>query len=184
VIGLRLSRATKRWWNSILLVSAVLSLGALYSFRFQTEAVDDFGEYVTERYVRHHRHQRRDALEALETGDTMAVRDLLEDWEPIRKGDRVYRFKRELLLRLSETLHGRNNYTEMLHWAKVWVGLDGRDITAKAYLYEGMRHNLQTHRQGVLGLENEFRRFPGNTTLAKFHADALLQSGEQLAREL
>jgi hypothetical protein len=144
----------------------------LYGFTYQKSFVDQLGIDVTTAYVEYHSGQRDAALRALKRGNLDTVIDLLDDWEAFRKGDRAYPAKRSLLLELAEALDARERYDDLAHWAAVWVGLDGRDITAKAYYLQALRSDPERYREALDGLAQEHKRFPSNETLARFYADA------------
>ena len=149
---MRLSRKTKIGWNIAFLLSAVFFLVVLYGFSYQKSFVDEIGISLTRTYIDYHGNQRNDALKALRRGNLEAVIDLLEDWETLRKGDRAYPFKRKLLLQLAEELNARERYDELNYWTTVWVGLDDRDITARAYYLQALRHNSERYREALDGL--------------------------------
>ena len=169
---MRLSKKTKVAWNVALLLSGTFFLLLLYVFSYQKSFVNKLGTDLTKVYIEYHEKQSFTALKALGGGDYEAVVDLLEDWEFFRKGDRAYPFKRKLLLQLAEELNTRERYEELNYWATVWVGLDDRDITAKAYYLESLRHDSQRYQEALDGLAREHRRFPLNKALKRFYADA------------
>ncbi len=181
---LRLSRKTKVGWNTALLVCATFFLIVIYGFTYQRSFVDEFGIYITGTYIEYRKAQRNTALKALKQGDLDTVIDLLEDWEAFRKGDRVYPLKRRLLLRLAEELNTREKYDELTYWTTVWVGLDDRDITARAYYLQALRHDSERYREALDGLAREHQRFPLNRALTRFYADAhevpVVDAGENI----
>ncbi len=181
---MRLSRKTKIGWNIAFLLSAVFFLVVLYGFSYQKSFVDEIGISLTRTYIDYHGNQRNDALKALGQGNLDAVTDLLVDWETFRKGDRAYPFKRELLLQLAEELNARERYEELYYWTTVWVGLDDRDITARAYYLQALRHNSERYREALDGLAREHQRFPLNEALAQFYADAhevaVVEAGDKI----
>ena len=181
---MRLSRKAKVAWNAALLVSATFFLLVLYGFTYQQSFIDKVGTSVTSSYVEYHRKRGSTALKALKRGDLEAVFDLLEDWETLRKGDRAYPFKRKLLLQLAEELNAREPYDELNYWTTVWVGLDDRDITARAYHLHALRHDSERYREALDGLAREHRRFPLNKTLTRFYAEAheapVVDAGENI----
>ena len=169
----RLSKKTKVVWNVALIMSATFFTVVLYGFTYQKSFINLLGTDVTQRYTDYREGQSIAALKEFErSGDLEAVIDLLEDWNVFRKGDRAYPLKRKLLLLLAQQLDARERYDELQYWATVWVGLDDRDITAKAYYLQALCHDPERYREALDGLAREHRRFPLNKTLARFHADA------------
>ncbi len=181
---MRLSRKTKIGWNTAFLLSAVFFLVVLYGFSYQKSFVDEIGNYLTRTYVDYHGNQRNDALKALGQGNLDAVMDLIVDWETFRKGDRAYPFKRRLLLGLAKELDARERYDELIYWSTAWVGLDDRDITARAYYLQALRHDPKRYREALDGLAREHQRFPLNKALSRFYADAheapVVEPGENI----
>jgi len=93
-------------------------------------------------------------------------------------GDRVYPFKRQILLRLCDQLEGVKRYKDLHYWANVLRDLNPRDVTAWAYWFESMRHMKGRGEEGRQGLQKAWKDFPVNAKLAGFHARALRESGD------
>ena len=70
----------------------------------------------------------------------------------LKRANRDHQEVGELLLRLAEELNARERYEELYYWTSVWVGLDDRDITARAYYLQALRHNSERYREALDGL--------------------------------
>ena len=165
-----LNQKIKELFNSIFLVTGACVLCLfLISIRFDKK-IDLIGLEITKTYIKHQKEKQVDALNSLARGDARAVVILLEDWKMIQKVDRAFVLKRELFLVLSEYLYGAGKFEELNDWAEIWIDLDDRDITARAYYYESLRHLNGRTEEGVRGLTVEYSRFPKNEALKKFNS--------------
>ena len=179
---IRISKSTKITWNAVCLISSLVSGAWLYAVFFERGLVDSLGTSIISQYSSHHNDKLETAIEALHEGDLKIAATTLEGWGEIRKGDRVYPMKRELLLQYLQILEA-SEHPDMGHWATLWLQLDDRDVTARAYYFEALRRDPERQAEGRAGLIREFAKFPGNQTLAEFHAIATGRTGEQVAQQ-
>ena len=167
--------------NCVLIGLALLVSMTFMLFQYQESTVNQIGSWIVSAYKHPYKADQSQAEVWLHEGKIDSVISLLneDDWKRIQFGDRFYRVKTEMLLKLCERLEMVERYEDLHYWAGVWRKLDGRDVTGRAYWFESMRHMKGREEEGRLGLENAWQRFPGNTSLAKFHAKALVESGDR-----
>ncbi|HFD11138.1 MAG TPA: hypothetical protein ENJ32_01510 [Crenotrichaceae bacterium] len=131
--------------------------------------VDDMGVYIIDTYYDVRKGEYDKAINELEKSSAGSAIQLLNEWESIKKKDRLYLLKRKLLLRLSENLHKQSKYKELAYWSKKWLAMDERDVTAMAFYYQALLHLDQTREEGVKGMINAYRKFPDNKYLKRFY---------------
>ncbi len=163
-------RKLKFWGNVTLLVLAVCFLGLGVQMKFAPKSIDWVGSRIVKVYRSVHKHQMEDALDQIAEGNPTFSINLLHSWEDFKKGDRAYPFKRTVLVKLSEYLHGQGRFEELLELTVKWRGLDDRDITALAFYYEALRHSVDHRLEGEDGLRSLFYKFPANHTAVVFYA--------------
>jgi len=167
--------------NCVLIGLALLVSMTFMLFQYQENTVNQIGSWIVSAYKHPYKADQSQAEVWLHEGKIDSVISLLneDDWKRIQFGDRFYRVKREILLKLCEQLEMVERYEDLHYWAGVWRKLDGRDVTRQAYWFESMRHMEGRDEEGRLGLQKAWQRFPGNTRLAEFHAKALVESGDR-----
>jgi hypothetical protein len=160
------------------MLTAVFFVIIGYIVLFQKNTGNQFTKDAIDRYENYYHNKAKDSLGLLETGDLESIRDSLGEWEHVKKGDRIYPFKRSLLLRLCSYLELKSEYSELAKWAETWVSLDDRDVTGTGYYYEAVRHLPERSEEGISGLAEQWKRFPKNDTLSMFYILALMDEGE------
>tara|TARA_Y100001960_G_scaffold330627_1_gene425181 strand:+ start:903 stop:1910 length:1008 start_codon:yes stop_codon:yes gene_type:complete len=124
--------------------------------------------------------QKVDARAALaqeqETGNTEVLVRLLESsrWRESRSGDRAYSLKRKMLSRLCINLQQQGDYEQLIKWSDVWLSTNDRDLDARAFWFEGIRHIPERESEGFEGLIANYHDFPKNIYLQRFLAAAYL----------
>jgi len=154
----------------------VLALAYLYLFlslNSNKALYVKLSTYLISQHQSQYLHSYSSAIKALDKGNTEPAMRALRDWQNIRKGDRAFTQKRGLLLRLTGVLHDQNRVSELLDWTKIWQALDSRDITARAFFFEALRLNPETHAEGIDGLALTYLHFPKNQRIAKFYANTV-----------
>ena len=82
--------------------------------------------------------------------------------------DRAYPLKRALLLRLCLALEQQENYGALRKWSLSWLSLSDRDLDARAFWYEAIRHSPGEEDEGLRGLITNQHAFPENNYLSQF----------------
>jgi len=165
------------------MVLAIAYLFMLYSLGNSASTVNRLGTYLVAQHQRPYKRAYKEAVKALEHGNTSVAMSTLTAWQNIKKGDRVFSHKRELLNQLTGELHNQNRVPEFLDWANKWRALDDRDITARAYYFEALRLSPEFHSQGLDGLSLAYKHFPKNQRLAELHANTLREAGGFIAAD-
>jgi len=131
-------------------------------------------------------HQARKVLkEQARTGEDDALVALLETsrWRDIQFGDRIYPLKRKLLAHLCMNLKQRADYHALAHWSAQWMSLNERNLDARAFWYEAIRHVPGREREGLEGLFKNQHNFPDNVLLATFLVEAYRETDNTAAAE-
>jgi len=162
--------------NAALLVCAALFILVAILVAYNNKAVDAVGKYAVHKYEKYHKKQHKYAIEELRDDNADDVIELLEDWDKIKKGDRIYPLKRNMPFSLSSWLRKNKRFAEMLYWTEIWNELDDRDVTGKAFLAEAIRNTPGRKEEGITLLGEQWRRFSKNQTLKNFYRNAV---GEQ-----
>ncbi len=136
------------------------------------------GTYLIAKHQAPFQHDYSEALESLNLGNAEPAIRTLEDWQEVKKGDRVFPLKRTLLLKLADFLHKENNIAQLLTWTREWQSLDNRDISARAFYFEALRLTPEFHAEGVEGIASAYQQFPANPRLSRFYADTLRAAGD------
>jgi hypothetical protein len=173
----------KRKWKIVANVSLLSITGVCFGLAAlvikSPSSIDWVGSQITKIYKSSNKHQMEDALEHLAGGDEIPVKNLLDSWAEIKKTDRIYPFKREGLLKLSDYFHNKERFNELIILSEKWYGLDERDITASAFYFEGLCHSGDSYLEGELGLRSQFYKFPKNHFLQKFYSKLTEKFGDQ-----
>lgn len=173
------NRSLKFMGNTVLaaLVLPVILLIAL--MLLSPKSVSKFGNATLISYVAAHKQEMDRALNHLAKGQIATLISLLDDWKAIKKGDRVYKFKRKLFRELCGHLYKERRYGELLDFSAVWSALDERDITALAFKFEAMRHSGDRGAEGEDGLRKLWRQFPNNAFLRMFYSPFAAKYGDE-----
>ena len=119
------------------------------------------------------------AREELDSNPDTLIRILKSSaWDQLRPGDRGYSLKQRMFVRLCTTLQERNDHEESVKWAGAWLALNDRDLDARAFWFEGIRHIPGREKEGLEGLISNYHDFPKNLYLRRFLAVAYLDQGE------
>ena len=166
--------------NSASMIGALLMLTFFVITLNNKALIDDLGKVWVNAYQESYSSEARGALVELSSGQTDHAIDLLEqsDWSAVRLGDTGYKFKRQILSNLCQVLYSNKDYQRLLDWATAWRLLDERDINAIAYKYVALLHTDGRRKVGREGLLENFKKFPANRHLQRFHVWALFDAGE------
>jgi beta-galactosidase/beta-glucuronidase len=173
---MRIKTDIKKIWNGFFIITALICLIVFYLSYNHKKIINNAGIYTIDKYVGIHKNQYDLTIKELKTGSLDSTIDVLNKWEGFKKGDRIYPFKRDLMLNLSLELYKLKKYNDLAVLAKKWQVLDKRDVTAMTFYYEALRNIEKKHEEGVVGLINTYEKFPKNTYLKKFYRAAM--SGE------
>ncbi|WP_221894633.1 hypothetical protein [Bathymodiolus japonicus methanotrophic gill symbiont] len=144
---------------------------------FYPATINNFGETYKQSYVTQHQIMAEQALIALQQGNNKPIQNLLrEDLGAIKKGDRLYPMKRQLILALVQQSYKQNTDKSWVDWGKEWYQLDGRDVTAMAYYYAALLQSDKDYAEGLLGLEMATQRFPQHSLLNQFYQAEISRS--------
>lgn len=143
---------------------------------YTPERIDSFGRDLIQHYVDRHADRQIGVLKALDQGSTEAAFDLLDDWQQIFKGDRLYPLKRMVYIKLSDQLDAADRGSELAMLAEQWMAEDDRDIAARAYSWQALTKDPATKDTGVAGLVAELAKFPNSPTLRWLHEAVVLST--------
>ena len=153
-------RKLKFWANLILVIAAFPFVVLMVLMLTNPDSVSKAGKSWINHYASLHERQMNEAMEYLSAGKIEPVFERLDSWKEIKKGDRAYPLKRELLNGLAEYLHAEERFTELLFWSQLWYGLDERDVTASAFYFEALRHTQDRAAEGEEGYVPNGSVFP------------------------
>ena len=167
---MRLTRNIKLAWNSFFLLTALIFCALAIMIFYSPASINNFGETYKQDYVAQHQIMSDLAISALQQGNNKPIQNLLrEDLATIKKGDRLYPMKRQLLLALVQQSYRQNTDQSWVDWAKEWYQLDDRDVTAMAYYYAALLQSNKDYAEGLQGLEVAVQRFPQHALLNQFY---------------
>lgn len=172
--------AAKAFANGFFAVMAITVLMSFASER-RDEALNAVRDFWVDDYMQSLKDEAKVAL-ALErkTGDPMPLIHLLgsSSWEKLGLGDRAYSIKRKMLARLCLNLQQQGHYESLIKWSDVWLSMNDRDLDARAFWFEGIRHSPERKSEGFEGLIANYHDFPQNLYLQRFLAAAYLDRGD------
>ena len=115
-----------------------------------------------------------------ETGSADALIRLLElpSWKELRLTDRAYALKRKMLSRLCINLQQQGDHQKLIKWADVWLSMNDRNLDARAFWFEGIRHVPGRETEGLEGLIANYHDFPQNHYLHSFLVAAYHDQGD------
>ena len=157
--------------NSLLAGTTLLFLGALFTASYHSDIVKKIGKHWVAHYAQSMKQEAISAFsQATKTNQTSPLTTLLEKprWDEVLLDDRAYPLKRALLLRLCIVLEQQENYGALRSWSLSWLSLSDRDLDARAFWYEAIRHSPGEEDEGLQGLITNQRAFPGNSYLSQF----------------
>lgn len=162
---------------------AVIAITVLMSFASERRdgALNAIRDFWVDDYMQSLKDEAKVAL-ALEkkTGDATPLIHLLgsSSWEKLGLGDRAYSIKRRILARLCLNLQQQGDYERLIKWSNVWLSMNDRDLDARAFWFEGIRHSPERESEGFEGLIANYHDFPENRYLQRFLAAAYLDRGD------
>ena len=166
---MRLTKNFKLAWNGFFLVMALFFCGLLMVVFFFPAIINNFGETHKQSYISQHQQLAKQAVNSLNQGNTAPLQDLLRnDLSQIKKGDRLYPLKRDLLLTLVQQFHEQKK-PSWISWAQEWYRLDQRDVTAMVYYYAALLQDEQQYEKGLQGLKEASQRFPKHPILNQIY---------------
>ena len=157
--------------NSLLAGISIAMLTALFVSFHHDEILKEFGKEWVDDYAQSMRQEVISAFsQARKTNQTSLLTTLLEQpqWDEVLLDDRAYGLKRALLLRLCVALEKQRDYRALKKWSLKWLSLTGRDLDARAFWYEAIRHFPDEENEGLQGLITNQRAFPENNYLSQF----------------
>ncbi len=170
-----------------LLIGIALGVLAILLTAFQGgQLYEDFAKEWGDDHLERARHQVSKALkEQASTGEDDALVTLLETsrWRNIHLGDRTYPLKREVLAHLCTSLKQRADYHALAHWAAQWLSLNERNLDARAFWYEAIRHIPGRAGEGSEGLIKSQHNFPDNVLLTTFLVGVYQETDNTAAAE-
>ena len=174
--------------NSLLAGISIAMLTALFVSFHHDEILKEFGKEWVDDYAQSMRQEVISAFsQARKTNQTSLLTTLLEQpqWDEVLLDDRAYGLKRALLLRLCVALEKQRDYRALKKWSLKWLSLTGRDLDARAFWYEAIRHSSEQQEEGLQELITNQHAFPNNNYLAQFLIKAYKEAGDDhLANEL
>ncbi|XXK22051.1 hypothetical protein ACMAY5_12700 [Arenicellales bacterium nBUS_48] len=163
--------ATKVLANSLLAGISIVMLALLFVSFHHDEILERFGSEWVNDYAQSMKQEAITAFsQAKKTNQTSPLIALLEkaQWEEVLLDDRAYPLKRALLLRLCLALEQQENYGALRKWSLSWLSLSDRDLDARAFWYEAIRHSPGEEDEGLRGLITNQHAFPENNYLSQF----------------
>lgn len=172
--------AAKAFANGFFAVIAIAILMSFASDR-RDDALNAIRDFWVDDYMQSLKDEAKVAL-ALEkkTGDPTPLMRLLvsPSWEMLGLGDRAYSIKRKMLARLCLNLQQQGDYERLIKWSDAWLSMNDRDLDARAFWFEGIRHSPERESEGFEGLIANYHDFPENRYLQRFLAAAYLDRGD------
>lgn len=163
------------------MIIAIFFIAVFFYWISNEENVVAGGQQLISKYKLNYQNESDYALTELKAGNIAPLIATLENWHDIDKGDRIYPLKRRLLSVLARELNSKERYEELRYWADIWHKLDDRDLTAKAYWFNALRHSDDRRDEGVNGIVREWQNFPREGTLNKFHTEIAIESNDAKA---
>jgi hypothetical protein len=166
--------------NSLLAGISIAMLAALFVSFHHDEILEEFGSEWVDDYAKSLRYEAKAALaQEKKTGRADALVTLLEtpSWSETHFGDRAYPLKRKLLERLCVNLKQQGDYSALAHWTSQWLSLNERNLDARAFWYEAIRHFPERKEEGLEGLVTNYQNFPENDYLFNFLVNAYKDHG-------
>ena len=157
--------------NSLLAGISIVMLTLLFVSFHHDEILKEFGKEWVDDYAQSMRQEVTTALaQEKNTNQTSPLTTLLDKprWDEILLEDRAYPLKRALLLRLCVALEKQRDYRALREWSLNWLSLSYRDLDARAFWYEAIRHFPDEENEGLQGLITNQRAFPENNYLSQF----------------
>ena len=165
---------------------AVIAIAIVIAFVIDRR--DEVLDAVRNDWVIDYMHPLKDEAKAAlalerKSGSPKALINLLESpsWEKLRLGDRAYSLKRKMLARLCINLQQQGDYPRLIKWSDVWLSMNDRDLDARAFWFEGIRHIPERESEGLEGLIANYHDFPENHYLHSFLIAAYRDQGDTVS---
>ncbi len=170
---MRINTKIKKILNILFIITSLICLIIFYLTSNHKIIINNAGFYTIEKYVESHKILHDSTIKELKAGSLESTIEVLDKWDKFKKGDRIYPFKRDLMLNLSLELYKLKKFNDLAVLTKKWRALDERDVTAMAFYYEALINIKKKHEKGIIGLINTYEKFPKNIYLKKFYSAAL-----------
>lgn len=175
---MRFTQKIKLRINILLLTLAAVFLLLALIVVYSPDATDKLGKKYIKEYTQRYQGKFEKAVSNLDDDNIEVAEGQLEDWSDVLKGDRAYPIKRNLMLALLDKLREQKKYEKMKALSLLLRESDPRDISAKIYYYEALRHSLGGEAEGLSGLSEIHTKFPKNHG-PNFFLAALYEAGEK-----
>ncbi len=172
--------------NSLFASAALLVLSTLLLPDHRDDILEALGEEWVDYHVKPRQQEAKAALvREKNTGENDVLMALLETprWNSTRLNDRAYRSKRKMLARLCLNLKQKGDYHALARWAAEWLSLNERNLDARAFWYEAIRHIPGREGEGLEGLVKSQHNFPDNVLLTTFLVDVYRETNNTAAAE-
>jgi len=167
--------------NGLVAMIAMVFLASFFAENARDALLDDIHDFWAAQYMESLNEEAESALaqQELDRNPDTLIRVLgSSPWDQLRPGDRAYPLKRRIFTRLCTTLQERGDYERLVKWAGAWLSMNDRDLDARAFWFEGIRHISGRESEGLAGLTANYHDFPGNLHLQRFLAAAYLERGD------
>jgi len=167
--------------NSLVAMIAIVVLASFFAENTRDKALKDIRNLWVAHYMESLNEEAVSALaqHELDRNPDILIRVLgSSPWDQLRLGDQAYPLKRRIFTRLCTTLQERGDYKRLVKWAEAWLAMNDRDLDARAFRFEGIRHISGRESEGLAGLTATYHDFPENLHLQRFLAAAYLERGD------
>ncbi len=152
---------------------------------FRQDLLDFIGTGIITYTVNNYRETADNVSNKIVRGDIdSAMKSLKEEpWQALLPGDRGWVYITAINRKLADVLYRQGLYEKLFELSKVWHKHNDRDLAARAYLYEAIRHFPGREKEGLEGLIKSQRDFPESTLLSGFLIHAYRETGNTGAAE-
>ena len=172
--------------NSVSMAAGVLFTLLLVMTVFRQDLLDFIGTGIITYTVNNYREAADNASNQIARGDIDSAMKSLEEepWQALLPGDRGWVYITAINRKLADVLYRQGLYEKLFELSKVWHKHNDRDLAARAYLYESIRHLPGREEEGRAALKREFGKFPTHRIIARFNSYAQMSSGEITTRTM
>ena len=172
--------------NSVSMAAGVLFTLLLVMTVFRQDLLDFIGTGIITYTVNNYREAADNVSNKIVRGDIdSAMKSLKEEpWQALLPGDRGWVYITAINRKLADVLYRQGLYEKLFELSKVWHKHNDRDLAARAYLYESIRHLPGREEEGRAALKREFDKFPTHRIIARFNSYAQMSSGEITTRTM
>ncbi len=157
------AKSYKIVFNILLLIVALLFSGILATMLCFDKLTNQFDNALVSQYHAYYLNKEQKALLQLQSGNTETIKNSLSNaFYEFKKGDRVYPFKRNLLLKLAEESYNKQQFKSLLYWSAIWFEDDSRDVTAMISYYTALFHTAGKEQEALQILRKIKIDFPKN----------------------